>query len=142
MDENNREDGVAALPVLILITLIILLVGIAISGVGFIEGALVLSQDQSREAYYISELGIHDALIKLARDKDFTSSGYCLISSSGACPPNGDRYANIVISGTTAKTITSTGYVKNKQRKIQVTTQDIQVNDGQILITNWQEQTI
>lgn len=134
----RKNKGIAALPVLILLTLIILLVGIAVSGVGFIEGALALDQTQSREAYYIAEMGINDALMKLARDKNFVyaSPGYCL---NNAC--NTDRYANITVTGTDVKIITSDGFVKNKQRRIQVTTQNIQTNNGKIIINagDWKE---
>lgn len=132
----RKNKGIAALPVLILLTLIILLVGIAVSGVGFIESALALDQTQSREAYYIAEMGVNDALVKLTRNKDFISIGYCL---NNAC--NTDRYASITVAGTNVKTITSDGFVKNKQRRIQVTTQDVQINNGKIIINagDWKE---
>lgn len=106
------ETGIAALPTIIIISLFVLLISVALISSGLIENAISFGHKESQEAYVAAEFGAQDAIIKISRDKDFTSAGYTITAGAGA--------ANVAVSGTTTKTIVSIGTVSNKTRKIQV----------------------
>lgn len=106
------EKGIAALPTIIIISLFVLLISVALISSGLIENAISFGHKESQEAYVAAELGAQDAIMRISRNKDFTSAGYQITAGNGT--------ANITVSGTTTKTIISTGTVSNKTRKLQV----------------------
>ncbi len=80
-------------------------------------------------ALSIAESGIDDSMIRLLRDPTYTTAGTTLNVGQGT--------ATIVVTGTTTKTITSTGKMNNSVRKIQVTAGN---SNGLLVITPpWQE---
>ena len=107
-----REEGIAALPTIIVIGILVLLSAVALISSGIIENAISFGHAESQQAYVAADLGAQDAIMKISRNKDFTSAGYVIIVGNGV--------ANITVSGTTTKTITSIGTVNNKTRKLQV----------------------
>lgn len=107
-----NEKGIAALPTIIIISLFVLLISVALISSGLIENAISFGHKESQEAYVAAEFGARDAIIRISRDKDFTSAGYTITAGAGG--------ANVTVSGTTTKTIVSIGTVSNKTRKIQV----------------------
>lgn len=109
---NSNQRGIAALPTIIIISLFVLLISVALISSGLIENAISFGHKESQEAYVAAEFGAQDAIIRISRNKDFTSAGYQITAGGGM--------ASVVVSGTTAKTIISTGTVSNKTRKIQV----------------------
>jgi len=121
--------GVALLPVILVLFGLVMVVGVAIAGISVSENTISSTKDASDEALAIAESGIQDALMRLARDKDFTSAGYNLSVSGGT--------ATIIVPSGSSKDITSTGALNNKSRKIQLT-----VNadaNGKITQTGWTE---
>ena len=108
----RRQSGIAALPTIIIISTLVLLIAVALVSSGLIENAISFGHKESQEAYVASELGVQDAIIRISRNKDFASAGYAIAVGNGT--------ANIVVSGTSTKTVTSTGVVNNKTRKLQV----------------------
>lgn len=92
----------------------------------------------SAEALAAAEAGVQDALIKIIRDKNFSSNGYSLTV--------GSRSANVVVckdscAGTGKHKITSTGSAVAKRRKIEVI---VNVNSatGEVKIESIQEAAI
>ena len=121
--------GVALLPVILVLFGLVMVVGVAIAGISVSENTISSTKDASDEALAIAESGIQDALMKLARDKDFTSAGYNLSVSGGT--------ATIIVPSGSSKDITSSGTLNSKTRKIQLT-----VNadaNGKITQTGWTE---
>lgn len=106
------ERGIAALPTVIVIGTLVLLIVVALISSGMIENAISFGHSQSQEAYVVAELGAQDAIMRIARNKDFESAGYQITVSNGT--------ANITVSGVTTKTIVSAGTVSNKTRTLQV----------------------
>ena len=123
------ERGVALLPVILVLFGLVMVVGVAIAGISVSENTISSTKDASDEALAIAESGIQDALMKLARDKDFTSAGYNLSVSGGT--------ATIIVPSGSSKDITSSADLNGKKRKIQLT-----VNadaNGKITQTGWTE---
>ena len=86
------------------------------------------SQELGLLAYQVAESGAEDALIHLIRNPNFTSGGYTLTVGPGQ--------ATITVSGTTTKTITSTGVQGSYQRLVQITASNA---SGLISVTTWNE---
>ena len=123
------ERGVALLPMILVLFGLVMVVGVAIAGISVSENTISSTKDASDEALAIAESGIQDALMRLARDKDFTSAGYNLSVSGGT--------ATIIVPSGSSKDITSSGTLNSKTRKIQLT-----VNadaNGKITQTGWTE---
>lgn len=80
-------------------------------------------EEQAVDVYYVAEAGIENALIRLLRDPNY----------SGETLGVGNNSAAITIVGST---ITSTGYVNNLTKKIQV---EVSYNDNQMIIISWNE---
>lgn len=127
----SNQRGVALLPMILVLFGLVAVVGIAIAGISVSESTISSTKDASDEALVIAESGIQDALMKLSRDKAFTSAGGYNLSVSGGT-------ATIVVpSGVFPKNITSSGTLNSKTRKIQLT-----VNadaNGKITQSAWTE---
>ena len=108
-----NQQGVALLPVILVLFGLVMVVGVAIAGISVSESAISSTKDASDEALVIAESGIQDALMKLARGTE--SASYSLPVSGGT--------ATITISNVSETyTINSTGALdgKSQKRKIQV----------------------
>ena len=87
------------------------------------------------KTYYAAYSGVQDALIKLERNKDYTSSGFNLNI-------NGTNDVSVVVSfASDQATITSTSTLSQINKKIQ-TVADISVTTGLITPTSTIEQTL
>lgn len=139
-------NGVASLPVIMGLTLLILAVGISITALGFTESFIVAGQKQSSEALFYAEAGARDALMKIIRNKNYSElSGYQIAFVSDGCTSN-DGCATITVdsddgSALTPKTVDSEGRVKNNVRKIRVEVIFDDSSNGEIKNANWTEIT-
>jgi hypothetical protein len=86
----------------------------------------VTSTEESTHALEIAEAGAQDGIIRLIRTPNF--SGETLTVSGGS--------ATVVVTGTSTKTILSTGVNGSFTRKIQVT---VLFANGILTVTGWQE---
>lgn len=127
------QKGIIDLSTIIIISLIILAIGLSLLSGGFLQNLIGVTSVKSQEAFYLSDSGTQDALIKVARNKNFTNTGYSPnITDSG-------ETLNIVVSGSDTKTIQSSSDIQNRNRNIQM---NISLNsDGQITSYSWQETT-
>jgi len=128
---SKDSRGFIELPVIMIFALIILTIGLGLLGGRFIENIMSFTSVQSQKNFYLSESGIQDGLLKVARDKDATSDSYT--------PPiiTGNETLNVSISGDSTKTITSSASDGKRYRDIQET---ISVDeDGKVTFSNWQE---
>jgi Tfp pilus assembly protein PilX len=124
MKKNVKNKGVATLPTILALTILILSVGIAITAMGLTESIISAGQKQSSGALLFAEAGARDALVRIARDKNFISASYQVDFVSGGCVSN-EGCATISVSsgtGTSAdpKIIDSQGRVKSNIRKVRV----------------------
>ena len=106
------EQGIAALPTIVIIGTLVLLIAVALVSSGMIENAISFGHKESQEAYVAADLGAQDAIMRISRNKNFTSAGYVITAGNGT--------ANIAVSGAATKTIISIGTVSNKTRTLQV----------------------
>ena len=134
----DKKEGLAALPTVAVIALIVLVAGLGVLGTGIVEDALTSGESESREALYAAEAGAHDAIERIVRNSACNNGG--TPSCSSYTLTVGDAAASISVAGATSpKTITSTGTRKNKTRQIQVTL-TIGVNN-KATVTSWVEIT-
>lgn len=114
----KANNGVAALPTIIIIAMIILLASIGAASSGFVENLISYSELESKKALFAAEAGAKDAFKRIGRNKD------CNIGGSSTCASYsiavGDATSTITVSGTNNKTILSSGQVGNIEVRIQV----------------------
>jgi hypothetical protein len=142
--DNNKAT--AALPAMLFIGGIIVEIGIAGAFISYYLSQSGFGIKMSAEALAAAEAGVQDALIKIIRNKDFTSSGYDLTV--------GNRSANIIVCKDTKTVsslcdtensgkheITSIGSALVKKRKIEAI---VNVNSatGEVKIESIQETAI
>lgn len=132
----TEKTGLAALPTVVVIAIIVLVAGIGVLGTGMVENALTFGEKESREALYAAEAGAHDATLRVLRNKDCNNGGAPSCSSYTLAV--GEASANITVAGATSpKTIVSTGTRQNKTRQIRITA-EIDANN-KVTITSWVE---
>ncbi|TSC78587.1 MAG: hypothetical protein G01um101433_148 [Parcubacteria group bacterium Gr01-1014_33] len=132
----KEKNGLAALPTVVVIAIIVLVAGLGVLGTGMVENALTFGEKESREALYAAETGAHDATLRLLRNKDCNNGGTPSCSSYALAV--GDASVNVTVVGATSpKIIASTGVRQNKTRQIKVTA-EIDSNN-KVTITSWVE---
>ncbi|MFA6407211.1 MAG: hypothetical protein WCV80_00705 [Candidatus Paceibacterota bacterium] len=138
------REGVATLPTIIALSILILAISIGIAASSFSELFISQGQSQSSQAYEYAEAGIRDALHRVAIDKN-ASSTYSISFAINGCSSN-TACASITISNGVGssgdpKIITSSGQSGNFVRRLQTGILfDVSLN-GEIATTTWQEIT-
>ena len=135
---NSKLKGIAALPTVLFLVLIISGLVLTIGFLFFYQSQGETAINQSRRALHYAEAGIYDALLKIDRDLTFESAGYTLNFNS-----NGE--AEVSVQRDTPEedkdTIYSLGKCGDSRRKIKVIIQ-IESNTGKVSILSWQEEEI
>lgn len=91
------------------------------------------AQKRADEAYFIANSGVSDAIMHLARNKDYENAGYSLAIGNGTTTVVVEK--DVPEAGKSR--ITATGAVNSSKRKIQV---DVNVSAyGKITIANFTE---
>ncbi|MEK7452994.1 MAG: pilus assembly PilX N-terminal domain-containing protein [Patescibacteria group bacterium] len=147
-DYNLKYNkGIAAISSILVIITLTLFIGLSAATSGITEGILSQSQKESQESYFIAESGVYDAIIRIARNKNYSSGGYfiplgCVLNSSGRCSKvivekNAQTLCSQVISfGKSC--IISIGTINNKSKTVEVILNVNAVN-GKIDIVSWKE---
>lgn len=149
-----KNRGIAALPTVMVIGMIALAVVVSITSMTFNELVISQGQSQSANAFFYAEGGARDALIRIARNKNYTCATtdcYSINFASNGCT-NNNGCSKISVSsgiGTTAdpKIITSKGKMQSSNRTIQVSvlldggTTTASNQNGEITSTVWTELT-
>lgn len=138
------RKGIATLPTVVVLGILILAIGIAMTALTFTESFISVGQNQSSKALYYAEAGARDALMRISRDKNFTTSTPYQISfvASGCVDKSG--CADVTVSAGTGavgdpKIINSKGQSGINLRQIEVSVFfDVALN-GQIATTTWRE---
>jgi len=114
-DRRVNNLGVTLLPLVIMIGLVIVELGVAMAFVVYLSNLSSYGTRLAQEALFGARSGIDDAILRIIRDKDFSSVGYSLtvgrvnvwvVVEQGQPATNQDR-------------ITSTGTVLIRQKQYQ-----------------------
>ena len=130
------ESGVAALPTVVVIALIVFLAGIGMVGTGLVENAVTFGESESRQSLYAAETGIHDAIERLIRNKDCNNDGSPSCASYSFAVGSGSVSITIV-GPSSSKTILATGTKNTKTRRVQAVVA-IDINN-KITVSSWSE---
>ena len=111
---------------------------------------ILMSQghDLSEQALRYAETGAHDALIRIARDKEYTCASadcYTIEFTASGCS-NNSACARVSVSagagtGGDPKIITAEGQVRGAVRRLQVDVVYDGSDNGEIASTTWKELT-
>ena len=136
---KNTKQGIATLPAVMVLGVMALAIAVGLAVVSFSESLTSQSSQRSLRAVLYAEAGARDALIKVARNKDYTTSpSYTIDFVTDGCS-TGSGCATITVSGTNPKTITSVGQANAGSRSIQVIATLDASGYGQIISTTWTE---
>lgn len=136
--------GVATLPAVMVLGIMSLAVAVGITAVALSESFISQGSIQSNKALFYAETGARDALLRIARNKDFAATSYTLdfTTTGTGCTAGWAGCATVSVSATTPKVATSTGAMGSSMRTLVLTIpQDV---DGAIISasTVWSEATI
>jgi len=73
--QNNKKRGIALLPAVLMIGIIVVELGIALAFVIYLSNLSSYGTRLSQEALYAARAGINDAILRTIRDKDFPTVG-------------------------------------------------------------------
>jgi hypothetical protein len=144
----KNDFGFATIPTILAVSVIILVIAFGIAASTFTEGVSSAAEKQSSAAYNFAEDGARDALMRIARNKNYSCASldcYSLDLALNGCA-NSNGCAKVSVSaGVGAKAdpkiITSSGIVQNKTRKVEVRVIYDSSGLGEIGTTTWQELT-
>lgn len=142
----DRRKGAATLPTIIALTILILVVGVSITTISFTEGLISVGQGNAARALTYADAGARDALIKIARNKQYTCAAtdcYSISFVPSGCATD-DGCARISVSTGTGtsidpRIIVSKGKASNSIRTIQVNVVFDAALNGEIATTTWSE---
>ena len=131
--------GIATLPTVMVLGIMALAVAVAITAVALSDSLVSQGSGQSSRALFYAEAGARDALIKIARNKNFTTSpSYTIDFSTNGCSLGNDC-ATVTVTGTNPKTVTSVGGMKASSRTMQVVVTLDAGGNGEIINADWSE---
>lgn len=133
-DRRYRPRGIAALVTVLSLGTLIFTVSFATAILTFWSIKGIDSNRKSLKAYYTGSSGVQDALIKLQRNKDFSSEFNLSVNST-------DDVSVTVVNNDNSATITSTALSGGVNKKIQ-TIIDIDTTTGLITPTSTIELTL
>ena len=131
--DSRFQIGMAALPAILILTLVISVVGLALTGGILREKTMSVSSVESHQSFYLAESGTQDALLRIARNKNFTQG-----SSDDNITSVNELNVSVSETDSNTRTINSSSTVKGKQGHIKII---VNMNNyGQITSYQWQEQ--
>jgi len=124
---RHRSHGVATLPTVMMLGILSLVVAVGITTVSLTESFVSQGNIQSSKALFYAESGARDALIRIARNKNYacaTTDCYTIDFSTNGCSLGNDCAKVSVSAGTGAtgdpKIITAKGIMRSSIRTLQV----------------------
>ena len=136
--------GVATLPTVMVLGVVMLIVAISIATVSLTESFISQGSAQSSRALFYAEAGARDALVKIARNKNYECTStdcYSIPFVTNGCSASLDGCAKVSVSSGYPKIITSKGQMQASTRTINVSVGLDGGNDGAIATTTWNENT-
>jgi hypothetical protein len=114
--------GVAALPTLLMVGGVIIEIAIGVSFLAFVFVRSGLSARLNVEAAAVARAGIQDALLRIARDKNFASGGYALPVGNYSATVTVTKDNDCVGASSGRSCITSVGTAFASQKKFEALT--------------------
>ena len=134
-DTRYKLRGVAALITVLSLGGLIFTISMGSALISFWANQNIKSIRGSNKAFYAAQSGLQDALIKLERNKDYTTGGFNLNI-------NGTNDVSVTVSFASGQaTITSTSTLSQMNKNLQ-TVADINATTGLIIPTSTVEQTL
>lgn len=140
--------GIATLPVVLALSIMIIAIIVGITAVTFNESFISQGGIQSGKAMYYAEVGARDALVRIARNKNYPCAApalptgcYSIDMVTNGCSTNNGCARVVVDTGTAPKIINVEGRAGGNIRKIQVNVTFDGSSNGEITSTSWQELT-
>ncbi len=148
MKKRLTSRGVASIPIVLVFGILIVAIGVGITALSFTEGIIAQGGFQSSRALLYAEGGARDALVRIARNKNYvcaTTDCYTLNFVANGCSA-GTACARVSVSagvGSIAdpKIITSKGQASLNTRMLQVRVVLDSAQNGEIATSTWQEIT-
>ena len=139
--KNITTRGVATLPTVMVIGIMALAVAVGVTAVALTESFISQGSNQSTKALFYAEAGARDALIRVARDKTFTTASYTIdfTTNGTGCSGLWGGCATVAVGSGSPKVATSTGASGVSTRTLVVSI--TQSTDGEITGTTWTEAT-
>jgi len=149
----SKNHGIVTLPTVIIIGLLTLAVVVSITSISLNELFISQGASQSSSALFYAESGARDALVRIARNKNYvcntTEDCYTIDFATSGCA-NGNGCAKIKVSsgvGSAAdpKMIVSKGIMQSSTRIIQIRVEldngtiDPSLKNGVITSSTWSE---
>lgn len=139
----SETNGFATIPTVLALSMLILAVAIGIAVSTSTETITTAVDKQSFQALRYAEAGAKDALMRVARNKNYTCAEYSLDMAANGCSSN-EACAKVTVSagvGTSGdpKIITAKGIVQDKTRKIEVRVVYDSSGYGEISSIIWSE---
>ncbi len=146
---NCSPRGIASLPTVIVLGIVILAISVSIATVSFSESFISQGTAQSSKAIFYAEAGARDALVKIARNKNYVCSSadcYSIPFVTNGCGVALEGCAKVSVSagvGTVGdpKIIISKGQMSASTRTINVSVILDTTGYGSIATTTWSENT-
>ncbi|KKT88324.1 MAG: hypothetical protein UX26_C0016G0010 [Parcubacteria group bacterium GW2011_GWC1_45_9] len=140
------KSGLATIPTILVLSFIIIALATGLAALTFTEVSTIMTQQLSNKAVLYAETGARDALVRIARNKNYTCATtdcYSLNMVVNGCTTD-EGCAKISVSagvGTSGdpKIITAKGIAKTNVRKIEVRVVFDASENGEIVSTIWSE---
>ncbi len=146
MRQPKLKRGFATIPTILALSLVIIALATGLAALTFTEVSTVMTQQQSNKALLYAETGARDALVRIARNKNYscvTADCYSLNMVANGCTTD-EGCAKITVSAGTGtsldpKIITAKGIARTNIRKIEVRVVFDVSENGEISSTTWSE---
>lgn len=143
-----KNCGIATLPTVMVLGVLSLAVAVGITAVALTESFISQGSAQSSRALFYAESGARDALMRIARNKNYTCATtdcYSIDFSTNRCS-TGNDCARVSVSGGTGtsgnpKIIVSRGIMRASARTMEVQVVFDISGNGEISSVSWNELT-
>lgn len=143
-----KNCGIATLPTVMVLGVLSLAVAVGITAVALTESFISQGSAQSSRALFYAESGARDALMRIARNKNYTCATtdcYSIDFSANGCS-TGNDCARVSVSGGVGtsgspKIITSKGIMRASARTMEVRVVLDTSGNGEISSVAWNEIT-
>lgn len=147
MSKVSHKQGLASLPVIFAFIILIIAVSVGMTAISLSETFVSAGERNAGKALLYAEAGARDALVRIARNKNYTCSSvdcYTVEFETNGCTSNSGCAKISVNTGDGSsgnpKIITSKGLSKSSVRTMTVTvTYDTPNLDGQFNSVVWSE---
>ncbi|MBW6441229.1 hypothetical protein K0B03_04375 [Patescibacteria group bacterium] len=132
-DNLLSQNGLVALPSIVILSLIMLTIGIAMSFSSFTQNTISFNSEITQRSYFVAESGIKDAMMKITRNKNYNIDYALQINADEAIVTFDTSIPN-------QTKVTSTSTINNHTKKIEATL-DV-TSSGKVTILSWHELSI